>query len=128
MLELAFCLSMKYWNYIKFLNLAYNFIWSRFKMENNEEKKHHTKTLAQKSSLSLPAKNNMLKLSLYTINTTFFISAREIFISKAAKNGLMHARIFRAQTAMHFFFLKNITWKTAKLSTVSGKLLQRCYN
>lgn len=104
MLELAFCLSMKYWNDIKFLNLAYNFIWSRFKMENNEEKKHHTKTLAQKSSLSLPAKNNMLKLSLYTINTTFFISAREIFISKAAKNGLMHARIFRAQTAMHFFF------------------------
>lgn len=129
MLELAFCLSMKYWNYIKFLNLAYNFIWSRLIQNGKQRRKnHHNKTLAQKSSLSLPAKDSMLKLSLYTINTTFFISAREIFISKAAKNGLMHARIFRAQTATHFFSLKNITWKTAKLSTVSAKLLQCCYN
>lgn len=70
------------------------------------KKKQYTKTIPQKSFLSLPAKDSMLKLSLYTINITFLISARVIFISKAAKNGLTLTRIFRAQTAMHFFVSK----------------------
>lgn len=128
MLELAFWLSMKYWIFIKLLNLAYHFIWSRLiPTENNEEKKTRHQNISPKILSQSPCKRQHIKSS-YTINTTLFISAREIFISKAAKNGLMHARIFRAQTAMHFLFLKNITWKTAKLRTVSGKLLQCCYN
>lgn len=116
MLELAFCLSMKYWSFIKSLYLAYNFIWSRLiPIENNEEKKATPKHFPKKKFfLSLPAKDSTLKLSLHTINITLFIPAIKIFISKAAKNDLMHARIFRAQTAMHFFFPKNITWENIK--------------
>lgn len=65
MLELAFWLSMKYWIFIKLLNLAYHFIWSRLiPIENNEEKKHDTKTYLQKSFLSLPAKDSTLNLHI----------------------------------------------------------------
>lgn len=45
----------------------------------------------------------MLELSLSTINTTLFISDREVFISKAAKNDLMYVRTFLAPHCYKFF-------------------------
>jgi len=99
-------------------------------------KKTNTKTLLLKTVLSLPANDSILELSLSTINTTLFISAREAFISKAAKNDLMYARIFRAPNCYAFFksktcncafffmLLKNITQKAAKLEQILGN----CYS
>lgn len=61
------------------------------------EKKQTPKTPPPKNfSQSLCKEDSMLELSLSTINTTLFISDKEVFISKAAKNDLMYVRTFRA--------------------------------
>lgn len=62
MLELAFCLSMKYWSFIKFLCLAYNFIRSRLiPIENNEEKKATPKHFPKKILSQSPCKRQHVK-------------------------------------------------------------------
>lgn len=90
-----------------------------------KKRPHQNTSPKKKFFLSLPAKDSTLKLSLHTINITLFIPAIKIFISKAAKNDLMHARIFRAQTAMHFFLSKE---HYLRKHQNSAQFLENCYS